>query len=110
MSKYGNRAITVDGIRFDSMREARRYGELKLMEKAGEIGGLALQVPFELIPGIVDEKTGRVLQKPTVYFADFTYYEHGNYVVEDAKGYRTEAYKIKKKLMLWQHGIRIREV
>ena len=108
-TKYGNRKVELDGIKFDSEREAKRYKELTLLERAGEIGGLQLQVPFEIIPGVVDERTGRVLQKPTHYIADFTYYEHGNYIVEDAKGYRTEVYRLKRKLMLWRHGIRIKE-
>ena len=79
------------------------------MERAGEIRDLKLQVPFELIPEMRDEKN-RVIRK-TVYIADFTYYDRdGNFIVEDAKGVRTEAYRIKKKLMYWRHKIKIREV
>lgn len=108
-AKYGNRQVELDGLRFDSKREAQRYVELKLLERAGEISDLQLQVPFEIIPGVADEQTGRILQKPTTYIADFTYRDHGQFVVEDAKGYRTEVYRLKRKLMLWRHGIRIKE-
>lgn len=108
--KYGNRKTEVDGFYFDSAKEARRYGELKLMQKAGQISDLQMQVPFEVIPGVVSEETGRVMQKPAAYVADFTYRKDGKFIVEDAKGYRTEGYKLKKKLMLWRHGIQIKEV
>lgn len=109
-NKYGNQKTMVDGIYFDSAREARRYKELKLMEKAGLISDLQLQVPFEVIPKIKDEKTNKVLQRPTIYKSDFTYRKEGKLVVEDAKGYQTEAYKIKRKLMFWRFGIHIQEV
>ena len=109
MSKYHNRKTYVGEIQFDSNHEAKRYVELSLMERAGEIRDLKLQVPFELIPEMRDEKN-RVIRK-TVYIADFTYYDRdGNFIVEDAKGVRTEAYRIKKKLMYWRHKIKIREV
>ena len=78
--KYGNAKITVDGIQFDSKREAARYQELKLLEHECS------------------------------YIADFCYIRNGETVVEDAKGYRTEVYRIKKKLMLERYGIQIREV
>lgn len=108
--KYGNNRTVVDGINFDSKREARRYCELKMMERAGLITELALQVPFEVIPKVTSEETGKVIQRATTYVADFTYRKDGKYIVEDAKGYQTEGYKIKKKLMLWRHGIRVVEV
>lgn len=110
VNKYGNEKVMVDGIIFDSKREARRYRDLKLMQAAGEISDLQIQVQFEVIPGVCNPDTGKVIQRPTNYVADFAYYKDGKYVVEDAKGYRTEAYKIKKKLMLWRHGIRVVEV
>lgn len=106
MSKYGNHRTVIDGIRFDSKREAERWCELRLLERAGEIKELQRQVSFELIPA---QKNGKV--KPVKYVADFTYEtRYGKYVVEDAKGVRTEVYKIKKKLMLERYGIEVVEV
>lgn len=112
MSKYGNQKTMVDGIEFDSRREARRWRELKWLEKAGEIRNLDRQVAYELIPPIRSEETGKVIQRGVSYIADFVYQTvpEGKWIVEDTKGYRTEAYKIKKKLMLWRHGIEIAEV
>ena len=83
--KYGNRNVTVDGISFDSVREARRYKELKLLLLAGEIIGLQMQVPFELVPAQFEEtgevyskgprkgqpKQGKCIEKSVVYVADF---------------------------------------
>ena len=110
-SKFGNRKTEVDGITFDSKREARRYAELRLMEKAGEISGLQTQVPFVLIPNQRDDETGRVIERALTYRADFMYNDRtGKLVVEDAKGYRTDAYLIKRKLMLERHKIRVVEV
>lgn len=103
MSKYHNTKTTVNGIAFDSKKEAARYGELVWLAKAGAIQDLRLQVPFELIPKQAGERAVR-------YIADFVYMENGKMVVEDVKGVRTDVYKIKKKLMLAVHGIRIREV
>ena len=109
MSKYGNRKTEVDGILFDSRKEAARWCELKLMEKAHLIRELQRQYPFELIPKQV--KDGKVVERAVKYVADFVYYDHdGNLVVEDAKGMRTDAYKLKKKMMLYFKGIEIREV
>ncbi len=102
-SKYGNEKHEVDGIEFDSIKEAHRYGELKLMLKAGIIGLLELQVPYELNPG------GTHSLK---YIADFTYIIRatGEKVVEDAKGHRTREYIKKRRLMKKVHGIIIKEV
>ena len=112
-SKYHSRKVTVDGITFDSAKEARRYGELKLLEKAGEIYDLQRQVPFVVIPEQRDEK-GKLLEREVKYIADFTYKEKGSLcrTVEDVKSpaTRTEVYRIKKKLMLYRNGIRIKEV
>lgn len=122
--KYGNTKITVDGIQFDSKREAARYQELQLLERAGKITTLQRQVKYVLIPTQrewINEiytkgpkkghfKSGKVLEKECDYIADFCYIQNGEIVVEDAKGYRTEVYKIKKKLMLERYGIQIREV
>ena len=109
MSKYGNRKIhTAEGI-FDSAKEYRRWQELKLLEKAGAIENLHRQVPFGLIPP--QRVNGKLVERGVKYIADFTYFEKdGTFVVEDAKGMRTNVYRIKRKLMLQVHGIQIREV
>lgn len=104
MSKYGNRRTVIDGIAFDSAKEARRYMELRLLQRAGKIKDLKLQVSFELLPKC---RKNRAVK----YVADFVYIdENGNKIVEDAKGYRTEVYKLKKKMMLALLGIEITEV
>lgn len=111
MNKYGARKAVIDGITFDSQKEARRWQELKLMLRAGIISDLRRQVAFELIPAIKDD-TGKVIQRPTHYVADFVYSENGNVVVEDVKSEATKTplYNLKKKLMRWQYGIDVREV
>lgn len=109
MSKYNSKKTVVDGQKFDSKKEARRYQELLLLEKAGEIKNLSRQVKFVLIPSQRDEN-GKVIERECSYKADFTYEEGIKTVVEDVKGYRTKEYIIKRKLMLYQFGIRIREV
>lgn len=95
--KYGAIPTVVDGIRFASKREAKRYAELKLLEKAGEIKNLKRQVRYKL-------------QLETVYVADFTYdWTHGGgSVVEDAKGFATREFKRKAKLMKQQHNVDVR--
>lgn len=108
MSKYNNSKH--DG--HDSKKEARRATELKLLEKAGIISNLQEQVVYELIPSqyrIVDGKK-KCIERAMKYIADFQYVENGNTVVEDAKGFRTDVYRIKKKLMLYFHDIQIKEV
>lgn len=107
MSKYHNRKLTVDGETFDSGKEYRRFRELRLLERAGQITGLRRQVKFELIPA--QRIDGKVVERACSYVADFVYMENGQQVVEDAKGMRTQEYRIKKKLLLWVHGIRIKE-
>lgn len=112
-SKYGNKKTEVDGIVFDSKHEALRWIELKYMERAGLIRDLKRQVKFCLVPTIEGEGK-KIRQRAVYYVADFEYWEK-NYdcwkrVVEDAKGVRTDVYKLKKKLMLWRHGIEIKEV
>jgi hypothetical protein len=102
MSKYGNRKMKApDGQVFDSVKEFHRWGCLRLLERAGRISDLKRQVSYELIPKQEGERA-------CCYVADFTYYENGKLVVEDCKGCQTEVFRIKKKLMLWVHGIRIR--
>ena len=106
-SKYGAKKVTVNGITFDSKKEANRYRELVLLERAGLIQNLQRQVKYELIPS--QRIDGKVVERACHYVADFFYTENGKRIVEDAKGYKTPEYKIKKKLMLWVHGILIRE-
>ena len=102
MNKYNNKKVVVDGIKFDSKKEANRYIELKLLEKAGSIQDLELQPAFELIPSF--KKNGKTY-KSTKYIADFCYYDTKKlkYVVEDTKGYLTETYKLKKKLFEYKY-------
>lgn len=104
--KYGNKKVEIDSITFDSKKEAKRYSELKLLEKAKVISDLRLQVPFELIPS----QTGGIrTERNMTYFADFVYTENGKQVIEDAKGVKSKDYIIKRKLMKL-HGNEIREV
>lgn len=104
MAKYNNRLTVVDGITFDSKKEAKRYRELKLLERGKEISELERQVSYELIPKQKGERS-------VSYIADFRYKDRdGEVVVEDAKGVRTQVYILKRKLLLWVHGITIQEV
>lgn len=99
-SKFNAKKTVVDGITFDSVWESKRYSQLKIMEKSGEIEDLQLQVPFALeVNGI----------KVCDYKADFVYKENGHQIVEDAKGVKTPEYKLKKKLMKAVLGIDIKE-
>ena len=110
MSKYNAQKTTVDGITYDSRKEAQRAQELRLMLKAGIISNLREQVPYELIPAQKNEY-GKVIERAVIYKADFVYDdEKGKTVVEDVKGVRTKEFIIKRKLMLYEYGIRIREV
>lgn len=104
--KYRNRKTVVDGITFDSAKEASRYQELKLLERAGKISDLRLQVSFELCPVVYLD--GRK-QRPMCYVADFVYDEAGKTITEDAKGFKTKEYRDKRKLMKHVHGIEILE-
>ena len=107
--KYGNKKTVVDGITFDSKKEATRFAELQLLQRAGAIFDLQRQVPFTLIPKQV--RDGKTIERPCVYKADFVYKDKtGTEIVEDTKGMKTKEYIIKRKLMLWQFGIVIREV
>ena len=118
-NKYSNKKVEVDGIIFDSKREAKRYQELLLLEKAGAITNLQRQVKYVLIPTQREPDTvgarggihkGKTIEKECAYYADFVYQQNGETVVEDTKGMRTTDYIIKRKLMLHVHGIRIREI
>lgn len=121
MSKYHSKKITWDGETFDSIKEYNRWKELKLLERAGEITGLKRQVKIKLLPtqrefsGEVGKngkfKKGKLLEREVSYIADFVYSNKiGATVVEDVKGFRTKEYILKRKMMLYFHGIRIKEV
>lgn len=107
-NKYRNHKVKTEHGVFDSKKEYARWLELKSMERKGVITELNRQVPFELIPH--QKIGGKVVERAVNYYADFTYKYNGEFVVEDTKGVKTAEYKIKRKLMLWRHGIRIQEV
>ena len=123
-SKYGAKKQTItnsDGsvITFDSKKEMQRFVELRYMEQAGLISDLQRQVKFVLIPAQREPDTvgkrggiikGRLIEHECAYIADFTYRQDGELVVEDAKGMKTPEYVIKRKMMLYFHKIRIKEV
>lgn len=98
--KYNAKKVTIDGIEFDSTWEGQRYSQLKVLEKAGEITDLQLQVKMSI------DVNGVHICK---YIADFVYFENGEKVVEDAKGVKTAIYRQKKKLIKAIYGIDIRE-
>ena len=103
--KYGAKAVTIDGIRFASKKEGKRYGELKLLAKAGEINALHIQHEFNV------EINGH---KVFTYFADFSYWQGdddgGRMHYEDVKGVRTPVYKLKKRIVEAVYGIEITEI
>lgn len=107
-NKYHAKKTIVDGITFDSAREAKRYQELKLLERAGEIRDLQRQVRYELIPAF---DVGGKHYRPTSYVADFVYTDTktGEEVVEDCKGYRTDIYRLKAKMFAHKFGVSILE-
>ena len=111
-NKYHNRKVIVDGLKFDSIKEAKRWRELCLLYRAGEIGEVERQVEFVLIPTqrtrTPDGKTKT--ERAVKYRADFVYLDkNGRQVVEDVKGVRTKEYIIKRKLLLFLRGIAIKE-
>ena len=128
MSKYNSAKVYYDGIEFASRREYNRYRELKLLQMAGVISDLELQKPFELIPAQYEPSTefykrgekkglrkqGKLIEQAITYIADFCYKEEGELVVEDTKGYKGggayDVFTIKRKLMLYKYGIKVREV
>lgn len=101
-SKYHSKKCKYNDIVFHSKKEMNRYKELLLLQKANEINGLSLQVPFTLIE---KSEYGRKIK----YIADFVYYENGEVIVEDVKGMKTDVYKLKKRLFEEKYHIRIRE-
>ena len=125
-NKYHAKKCTIDGQTFDSKKEAKRYTLLKEKAEKGQIKSLQRQVKFILIPEQREPDTigprggikkGKVLERECSYIADFVYLEKDpeavtgwTTVVEDTKGFRTTDYKIKRKLMLYMNGIRIREI
>ena len=110
MSKYGSRKTEVDGIVFDSAAEARRWRELRLLERAGRISGLRRQVPYVFLVHTTGTEPGCGEDKRQMrYVADFVYVEDGREVVEDVKGYRTAEYRRKRRLMRNVYGVDIRE-
>lgn len=122
-TKYNATKCLVDGIEFASKREANRYLELRLLERAGEISDLRLQVDFELIPNqyATEKRYGKngkplkdkevLLERKVVYRADFVYKDNdGKTVVEDTKGFRTTEYVLKRKMFLYKYGFPITEI
>ena len=105
-SKYHAKKTVIDGIEFDSAREAKRYTRLRALEDEGKIQHLRLQVPFELVPSFECEG---VKYREMKYVADFVYVRDGKVVVEDCKGFKTPEYKMKKKLMAYVNHINIEE-
>ena len=115
MAKYNNRKVkTSDGVIHDSQREANRWVELNLLQRGGYIKNLQRQVKFVLIPKQVEYvgKKAKVIERECSYIADFVYTDTKTEktVVEDTKGMRTKDYIIKRKLMLYIYGIRIKEI
>jgi hypothetical protein len=108
-TKMKNRKTEVDGLKFDSKAESRRYLELKELALTHKIEDLRCQVPFILLPSQYLE--GKCVERGVKYVADFTYMENGQLIVEDVKSpiSITPSYIIKRKMMLNVHGIRIRE-
>lgn len=110
MNKYNAKKISLGGQTFDSKREFDRWCELSLLQRGKAIAELQRQVKFELIPAQYED--GKLVERAVNYIADFTYYDKalGKTVVEDAKGMKTKEYILKRKMMLYFHGIRIKEV
>lgn len=119
ISKYHNHKIVIGGMKFDSKKEATRWVELNHLQDAGEITNLRRQVKFTLIPAQREGETitargiqrpGKVIERECFYVADFVYEQDGKTVVEDVKGMKTDAYILKRKMLLHFYGIRIKEI
>lgn len=121
MAKYYSKKVTRDGMTFDSVKEYNRWRELSLLQRAGAITDLQRQVEFELIPaqrepdrvGVRGGKIkGKTIEKAVKYVADFTYHKGNEFIVEDVKSpaTKTRDYILKRKMMLYFKGIKIREV
>lgn len=102
-TKYSNTKTTIDEITFDSKKESKRYSYLKLLERGKDISNLKLQVKYVLLESFID-KTGKH-HREIYYVADFVYFDNKKNIeiVEDCKGFRTEIYKLKKKLLLYKY-------
>lgn len=121
-SKYRNVKVTIDGLTFDSKREAKRFTELKALERAGEIDGLRVQPSFPIFVHRLGHQVYIGTEQERIrcgeYIADFRYWrvragginEPAGEVVEDVKGVRTDVYRLKKKLVEGIYGITIREI
>lgn len=108
MNKYHAKKVKWNGLTFDSKKELKRYQELLLLQRAGEIRDLSRQVDFELIPA--QYIGGKCVERKCSYKADFTYRKKdGQFVIEDTKGMKTADYIIKRKLVLQRYGYRITE-
>lgn len=111
-NKFGAERTSAGKLTFDSRREAERWQELQILEHSGRICGLRRQAPYTLIPS--QKVGGKVIERPCRYVADFVYEKDGQTVVEDVKGCKRGAayavFAIKRKLMLYIHGIRVTEV
>ncbi|MBC8186482.1 DUF1064 domain-containing protein [candidate division KSB1 bacterium] len=101
-SKYHSIKTIIDGHKFDSKKEARRYSDLLLLQKSGEIKDLKLQPKYELQPRFIWKK--KVI-RPIYYVADFEYFDliDNELVVEDTKGFQTKEYKLKRKLFIYKY-------
>ena len=100
MNKYHNRKVQIDRYVFDSVKEGKRYRELALLEKAGEISELELQPKFLLQESF--RKNGKTFRK-IEYIADFKYTENGKTIIEDVKGIKTDVFKLKQKLFEYKY-------
>lgn len=115
-SKYNNTKTEYNGISFDSKKEAKRFADLQMQERCGVIHHLKCQVKFELIPKqmlpvpVCKKGSFKYCERPIEYVADFVYIKDGKTIVEDVKGMNTREYNIKRKLMLFIHGIQVMEV
>lgn len=129
-NKFGAKKVIdpITGDVFDSKKEYQQWRVLRLLEQAGKISNLERQVKFELIPSQREESTevykagpqkglpkpGAIIEKAVNYVADFVYIENGKKIVEDTKGCKQGAaydlFVVKRKLMLWVHGIKIKEI
>lgn len=107
-SKFNAEKTVADGITFDSRKEAKRYVELRDLERAGKIQRLRRQVRYELIPAF---NVGGKHYRPTSYVADFVYTDcgTGKEIIEDCKGYRTDIYRLKSKMFAHKFGVVILE-
>lgn len=108
-NKYNNTKVEYKGIKFDSIKEMKHYQLLEYLQKIGEIKELKLQVPYELIPKYkISNKTVR----KTTYIADFTYIttKDDKLHIVDTKGFKTDVYRLKKKLFEYKYGVEVEEV